>query len=320
VCVGAGRGRGQKDLGASTGKLNVGHSRSLTYITTLPQPTGTLLLLLSPVPVLAFLIGGLPRRGVVVVGSSSARVPSSSTSSSSTSSSSSSRRQTDESVKALGVLSAATKTGGDEEGNKKKAPATRKKATTPKSSSSKASAAASSPSPSSSSSSSSSSSPAPQKAPAAPKKQKQQHKFKEAVEAPFYEEALLDGKQASEVYTGEKVFNLMGQSEDVIAPWSVDGFEIDIPDWRPQPAQHYEIVDPSVLEQLGKIENMFGASLKLVSTHEGVWRFLYLGNIRNLIGAEAWTKLLLQEDLKLEGVKEVRFETNYVRDWPDDHN
>ena len=103
-------------------------------------------------------------------------------------------------------------------------------------------------------------------------------------------------------------------------PWSVDGFEIDIPDWRPQPAQHYEIVDPSVLEQLGKIENMFGASLKLVSTHEGVWRFLYLGNIRNLIGAEAWTKLLLQEDLKMEGVKEVRFETNYVRDWPDDHN
>jgi len=140
------------------------------------------------------------------------------------------------------------------------------------------------------------------------------------MEAPFYEEALLDGKQASEMYTGEKVFNLRGLSEDVIAPWSVDGFEIDIPDWRPQPVQHYEIVDPSVLEQLGKIENMFGASLKLVSTHKGVWRFLYLGNIRNLIGAEAWTKLLLQEDLRIEGVKEVRFETNYVRDWPDDHN
>ena len=220
-------------------------------------------------------------------------------------------------MKALGVLSAAAKAGGDEEGSKKKAPAAtrKKKATTPKSSSSSSKASAASPS-----SSSSSPAPTPQKAPAKKQLSKQEHKFKEAVEAPFYEEAMLDGKQASEVYSGEKVFNLMGQSEDVIAPWSVDGFEIDIPDWRPQPAQHYEIVDPSVLEQLGKIENMFGASLKLVSTHEGVWRFLYLGNIRNLIGAEAWTKLLLQEYLKMEGVKEVRFETNYVRDWPDDHN
>lgn len=140
------------------------------------------------------------------------------------------------------------------------------------------------------------------------------------MEAPFFEEALLDGNEASDVYVGDKRYNLMGQSEDVVAPWSVDGFEIDIPDWRPQPAQKYEIVDPSVQEQLGKIENMFGASLRLVSTYDGIWRFLYMGNIRNLIGAEAWTKLLLTEDLKIEGVKEVRFETNYVRDWPDDHN
>jgi len=299
-------GHGQQRSRATKAEVDVGPLAFTHPIPPLPQPTGTLLLLLSPVPVLSFLIGGLPRRSVAVVGSSSAHV------SSSSSSSSSSRRQTDQNVKALGVLLAAAKTGGDEEGSKKKAPATRKKATTPKSSSSKASAAATP--------SSSSSSPAPQKAPAKKSQAKQEHKFKEAVEAPFYEEGLLDGKQASEVYTGETVFNLMGQSEDVIAPWSVDGFEIDIPDWRPQPAQHYEIVDPSVLEQLGKIENMFGASLKLVSTHEGVWRFLYLGNIRNLIGAEAWTKLLLQEDLKMEGVREVRFETNYVRDWPDDHN
>jgi hypothetical protein len=52
----------------------------------------------------------------------------------------------------------------------------------------------------------------------------------------------------------------------------------------------------------------------------GVWRFFYYGHIRNLIGAEAWTKLLLQEDLKIPNVKEVRFETNYVRDYPDDWN
>lgn len=115
-------------------------------------------------------------------------------------------------------------------------------------------------------------------------------------------------------------------------------------------------------------------SLPTPFLHKGVWRFFYQGNTKNLIGAEAWTKLLLQEDLCLpevgmfvcmrvcmytwmEGcmhftngpvrppthpsprslshahtqhihthlftipqVKEVRFETNYVRDWPDDWN
>lgn len=186
---------------------------------------------------------------------------------------------------------------------------------------------------------------------------------------------------------------------------SVGGFEIDIPDWRPQPSAAYAVDAPqSVLDSLGKIENMFGASLRLVSTTDGgwvtgwclwaggctrggvcgrwffsdrfrystappdqhphthtnrptsapnqplntrthphkqqacggssavdlthpqhstdhntgVWRFFYYGNIRNLIGAEAWTRLLLQEDLKIPNVKEVRFETMYVRDWPDD--
>ena len=136
----------------------------------------------------------------------------------------------------------------------------------------------------------------------------------------LFDEALVDGGVTASTYAGDKTFNLMGQSEDVVAPWSVDGFEIDLPDWRPQPNQRYEIVDPAVQGQLGKIENMFGASLRLVSTADGVWRFLYMGNIRNIIGAEAWTKLLLQEDLKIPGVKEVRFETNYVRDYPDDWN
>lgn len=36
--------------------------------------------------------------------------------------------------------------------------------------------------------------------------------------------------------------------------------------------------------------------------HKGVWRFFYQGNTKNLIGAEAWTKLLLQEDLCLSDV------------------
>jgi hypothetical protein len=89
--------------------------------------------------------------------------------------------------------------------------------------------------------------------------------------SPLYDEALLAGGLAHERrYEGDKKFNLRGQSEDVIAPWSVGGFEIDIPDWRPQPAQAYDVdVPPAVVDSLGKIENMFGASLRLVSTKDG---------------------------------------------------
>jgi hypothetical protein len=91
--------------------------------------------------------------------------------------------------------------------------------------------------------------------------------------AALYDEALLEGGLAHEQrYEGDKKFNLRGQSEDVIAPWSVGGFEIDIPDWRPQPSEEYEVdVSPKVVESLGKIENMFGAALRLVSTKDGGW-------------------------------------------------
>ncbi len=87
----------------------------------------------------------------------------------------------------------------------------------------------------------------------------------------MYDEALLEGGLAHEQrYEGNKKFNLRGQSEDVIAPWSVGGFEIDIPDWRPQPSAAYAVdVPQEVVESLGKIENMFGASLRLVSTKDG---------------------------------------------------
>ncbi|EWM23156.1 hypothetical protein Naga_100043g3 [Nannochloropsis gaditana] len=222
--------------------------------------------------------------------------------------------------KAQGVLPAISQgeDGAEKSREGKKAASGGKKASGPKSKRGASSSKSSPPPMPSSATSSSADSGKPSAAPQ--KVQKGKRKVKEQVPAPFFDEALLDGSRARDVYTGEQKFNLMGQSEDVIAPWSVDGFEIDLPDWRPQPAQRYRIVDPAVMEQLGKIENMFGASLRLVSTEDGIWRFLYSGNVRNLIGAEAWTKLLLIEDLKIAGVREVRFETNYVRDWPDDHN
>lgn len=73
-------------------------------------------------------------------------------------------------------------------------------------------------------------------------------------------------------------------------------------------------------DRITKIYHMFGSQVKLVSTKDGIFRFFYWGEIRNLIGAEAWTKLILQEDLGLKEVKSVRFETSYVRDFPDDYN
>ena len=67
---------------------------------------------------------------------------------------------------------------------------------------------------------------------------------------------------------------------------SVGGFEIDIPVWRPQPSEEYEVDAPqAVLDSLGKIENMFGASLRLVSTKDGGWGVV-LGHFMCLCGGE----------------------------------
>lgn len=65
-------------------------------------------------------------------------------------------------------------------------------------------------------------------------------------EGPLFDAALVAPERALEMYDGDEVFNIIKQGEDVVAPWSVGGFEIDLPDWRPQPAQEYEIVDPTV--------------------------------------------------------------------------
>lgn len=85
---------------------------------------------------------------------------------------------------------------------------------------------------------------------------------------------MLDGGLAHERrHEGDTTFNLMGQSEDVIAPWSVGGFEVDLPDWRPQPAAAYGVdVGAEVVAAVEeKVANMFGSSLRLVSTKDGVF-------------------------------------------------
>lgn len=73
-------------------------------------------------------------------------------------------------------------------------------------------------------------------------------------------------------------------------------------------------------DKLAKVYHMFGAQVRLVSTYDGIFRFFYFGEVRNLIGAEAWTKIIITEDLGIKECKQVRFETSYVRDWPDDYN
>jgi hypothetical protein len=84
--------------------------------------------------------------------------------------------------------------------------------------------------------------------------------------------------------------------------------------WSPCMCRAFQVHDKIV-----KVYNMFGSQIELVSTVDGIYRFIYRGNIRALIGAEAWTKSILTEELGLD-VKQVRFETNYNRDWPEDWN
>jgi hypothetical protein len=68
-----------------------------------------------------------------------------------------------------------------------------------------------------------------------------------AAKQPIFDQDMIAPvPKADGIYEGDKSFNRLGNTEDVVASWSVGGKEFDVPDWRPQAKEKYFIEDPSV--------------------------------------------------------------------------
>ena len=114
------------------------------------------------------------------------------------------------------------------------------------------------------------------------------------------------------VLSGQTIFNPnKGQGTQKVF-WDHLGQHVELPDWSPEDKKVgviYDIVNDDIHDRLEEVYEIFGNQIELVSTYDGIFRFKYYGQVRHLLGMQAWCKSEIEKLGTVPEMKELRFET-----------